>query len=270
MTDGAAALTVTRLAVIGCTGRMGRAILRLASAAPDVRIAAAITAPDDPALGRPLQTLVAADAAPALTIGDTLPPECDVAIEFTAPDAAADWAARCAEAGVALVSGTTGLSAPQLDKMRAAASRVGILWSSNMSLGVAILRRLVREAAKRLADWDAEIVETHHRSKADAPSGTANALLREILEPRNAEGAEIRHGRSGTGLKRMSGEIGVHAVRMGGVVGDHDVRFASAEEVLTLSHRALSRDVFAAGALRAARWLHGRPAGWYTLDDVTQ
>lgn len=246
---------------------MGRAILRLASAAPDVQIAAAIVAPNDAAIGRPLETLVA-EAAQGLPIGDALPRECDVAIDFTAPDAAAEWATRCAEAGVAFVSGTTGLDSSQLDRMRAAAGHIGVLWSPNMSLGVAILRRLVREAAQRLTDWDAEIVETHHRKKADAPSGTATALLREILEAREAADAEVRHGRSGTGLVRATSEIGVHAVRMGGVVGDHDVQFASAEEVLTLSHRALTRDVFAAGALRAARWLHGRPPGWYALDDV--
>ncbi len=262
-------MTPLRIAVLGCCGRMGRAILRVASAEKDLRIVAAVTVATDDALGRDAGAVAAIERLD-VPIGVALDAPCDVAIEFTSTAGTRQWAAHCAERGVPLVSGTTGLSDADSAVLDAAATRIPILWSANMSVGVMVLAEAVRRAAEILgAGWDAEVVETHHRRKADAPSGTAKLLVGEIADGRGRNApSRVIFGRAGACGARPDDEIGVHAVRQGGVVGDHDVRFASEMEVLTFSHRALSRDVFAAGALRAARWIHGRAPGRYTLRDV--
>ncbi len=225
---------------------------------------AAITHAGDEQLG--------ADAARLAGIGDSgvkiassLDTAVDVLVDFSAPDATAELARIAGERRCALVSGTTGLSPAQQSALCDAAEKTPVLWAANMSIGVNVLLGLVREAALALdVEWDIEIVEAHHRNKADAPSGTAKALLDAA---RMASTTGVQHGREGR-APRKPGEIGVHAVRLGGVVGDHDVHFASSGEVLTLSHRALSRDIFAAGALRAAKWIAGRKPGMYTMADV--
>jgi 4-hydroxy-tetrahydrodipicolinate reductase len=170
----------------------------------------------------------------------------EVVVDFSAPGATLALAPIAAAAGSALVSGTTGLGDDARAALDAAASRVPVLWEPNMSLGVHVLTELVSRAASALADWDAEIVETHHRAKVDAPSGTALRLAEAL-------------GRA---------NVGVHALRGGDVVGDHTVHLLGGGERLELTHRATNRDVFAHGALRAARWLVGRPPGRYALRDV--
>jgi 4-hydroxy-tetrahydrodipicolinate reductase len=167
----------------------------------------------------------------------------------------------------ALVSGTTGLSPATFAQLHAHAARAAVVWSPNFSLGVAVLLDLVKRAAAALPEADLEIVEIHHRRKKDAPSGTAVALAAAASAGRGAEIPAV-HGRSGAVGERPANEIGVHAVRGGEVVGDHTVWLLGDGERLSLSHLASSRDTFAAGAVRTARWIASRPPGRYTLPQV--
>ena len=258
-----------RVAIPGCTGRTGRAVVRLAAEDPGVQIAAAIAVPDDPQQGADVGVLVGLDPL-GVAITPTCTCECEAVIEFTIPTGFAAWLAWSVEHRVPFVSGTTGLSDAQKADLAAAAERIPIVWAPNMSIGINLMRSLVRDIAKRLGpDWDVEICETHHRRKIDAPSGTALALLDEVASARNTPPADVtRHGRVGECGPREVGEIGVHALRMGLLVGEHEVHFTSDTESLTVRHRALSRDTFAAGALRAAKWLQGRSVGLYTMGDV--
>lgn len=259
----------TRIAIAGCTGRMGRVIARLAAADPAFEIVGAITIPGDPLVNGDLGT-VAGFAACNVSISATPPERCDVLIDFTSPEGTGHWARWCAEQRIALVSGTTGLTAEQHEALRKASASAAVLWASNMSVGVNLLIALAEQVSARLGDeWDIEIVEGHHNKKADAPSGTAKSLLQAICAARGVKDDEVAsHGRSGVVGARPRGQIGVHAVRMGGVVGDHDVHFASPGEIVTLRHHAETRDIFAAGALRAARWIADRRAGMYSMRDV--
>jgi 4-hydroxy-tetrahydrodipicolinate reductase len=264
----AAGADAIRLAVAGCCGRMGRAVLRLAAEAPDFHIVAALTIPEDPALGADAGVL--GGVAP-LGVAASCDPNADfdVLIDFTAPAGVEQWSAACAARGAALVSGVTALTEPAQAALRRAAERTAVLWAPNMSMGVNLLIRMARELAARVPDWDIEIVEAHHGAKLDAPSGTARALLEAVCQGRKVDPSETAtYGRQGHRCPRKTGEVGVHALRLGGVVGDHDVHFATSAETLTLRHHAASRDVFAAGALHAARWLCGRPPGLYTMADV--
>lgn len=254
----------TRLAIVGCTGRMGRALLRLAAADTGVCVVAAITRAGDEHIGADAGKLVGLKES-GVRVESDFDVSADVLIDFTTPEATLQWAETAAGRRCALVSGTTGLLPAQHAILRDASTTIPVLWAANMSVGVNILLRLVRDAARALdREWDIEIVEAHHRNKADAPSGTAKALFDAA---RLDSEAAVKSGREGQSLRHPS-EIGIHAVRMGGVVGDHDVHFASTGEMLTLSHRALSRDIFAAGAIRAAKWIAGKPPGLYTMNDV--
>ena len=267
---------VTRVIIVGAAGRMGRTLTRLVVDDPSLQLVGAATLPGDALIGQDAGTVAGTRAAGvALSSFEPDPHRdisgmCDVLIDFTTPEGAVAWARWCARAGAAMVCGSTGLAPADLDVLREAARAVPVLWSPNMSVGVNLLLRLVREAARSLdADWDIEIAESHHRLKADAPSGTAKALLDAACEGRGVAASDVAiHGREGLLGVRKRGEIGVHALRLGGVVGEHDVHFATPFEHITLSHRAESRDVFAAGALRAAKWLAGKPAGLYAMRDV--
>ena len=191
--------------------------------------------------------------------------EADLVVDFSVASAL-DWLFDALEAQpCALVSGTTGLSDQQTRRLQGLAQTMPILWASNMSLGVAVLKALVSQAARQLADWDLEIVETHHRHKLDAPSGTALTLAESAAAQR--PGSTIVCGRAGEG-RRHPGQIGVQAMRGGSVVGHHEVHFFGHAEQVTLSHRAESRDQFARGALRAAYWLSSREPGLYRLEQV--
>ncbi len=173
-----------------------------------------------------------------------------------------------ARAGVAIVSGTTGLDAAARAALDAASANVPVLWEANMSVGVHVLADVVRTAVAALGDgYDIEIVETHHGKKVDAPSGTALLLVQSARDARD-DGASLAHGRCGRPGARPATEIGVHAVRGGDVIGDHTVHLLGCGERLELTHRATSRDVFAHGALRAAGWIAGRRPGIYTMRDV--
>lgn len=193
----------------------------------------------------------------------------DVLIDFSAPAALAASLDRAISAGIPILVGTTGLDDFAEQRIAKAAETIAVLRAANTSLGVALLSELVERAARVLGPdgWDIEIVEAHHSKKADAPSGTALHLGDAAKRGRGGDASEER-GRNGTGLKREAGAIGYAAIRGGTVAGDHDVMFLGDGERLILSHRAESRAIFAKGALAAAKFLHGKPAGYYTMRDV--
>jgi 4-hydroxy-tetrahydrodipicolinate reductase len=192
----------------------------------------------------------------------------DVLVDFSAPDALQASLDKALDAGTPILIGTTGLGADADKQIAEAAKSVAVLRAANTSLGVAVLSDLVERAAKALGpDWDIEIVEMHHRMKADAPSGTALALG-EAAAAGRGKPMRAERGRNGTGLKREKGAIGFASVRGGTVAGEHDVIFAGSNERLVLSHRAENRMIFAKGALAAASFLAGKPAGLYSMHDV--
>jgi 4-hydroxy-tetrahydrodipicolinate reductase len=234
--------------VIGHKGRMGQALAAaIAEAGHEMRVG--VDAGGDP---RPLAG------------------QCDVLVDFSAPDALAANLGAAKAAGIPILVGTTGLEEPHFVMLAEAAKAVPVLQSGNFSLGVTLLAHLVHEAAARLGpEWDIEVLEMHHRMKLDAPSGTAKLLGeaaaagRGIVLSDNMESG--RHGMTGA---RREGAIGFATLRGGTVAGEHSVIFAGPEERLTLSHSAENRMIFARGAVKAAAWLRGKPAGRYTMNDV--
>jgi len=240
---------VVHVGVSGARGRMGRAVGQVLDAREDLVVAARFDRGETPDLSL-----------------------CDVVIDFSTPDASVELARHVAErGGPALVIGSTGLSDDQEAEITRAAETVAIVRSGNFSLGVNILVGLVERAAARLdaADWDIEVLESHHRKKVDAPSGTALMLGEAAAEGRHADLADLRiPAREGITGERKPGSIGFAALRAGGIVGDHTVLFASDDEVLTLSHSAIDRSLFAKGAVAAAVWVQARAAGLYDMQDV--
>jgi 4-hydroxy-tetrahydrodipicolinate reductase len=190
-----------------------------------------------------------------------------VLVDFTVPDPSTRYVEACADAGVAAVVGTTGFSDAQLARIADAAESTPVLRAANFARGVAAFRRAIREAVDAVPGYDVELTETHHNRKRDAPSGTALTILDDIDAAREGDDAERVHGREGE-QPREDGEVGVHARRAGDVTGEHELLLAGNHEVLTLTHRAESRGVFAEGALDAAEWLAGRPAGAYDFEDM--
>ncbi len=189
----------------------------------------------------------------------------DVCIDFSGVGALPKLAAYIRRTKTPLLSGTTGLTEPDFALLRELSEIVPVIWAANYSTGIAVLRRMLREYAPILSDWDKEIVEKHHNQKIDAPSGTAKALLQE-LDPEAQ--AVVIHGREGICGKRKDNEIGVFALRGGTVAGEHSVFFFGEDETLTLTHSATSRRIFAAGALRAAEALARKTAGYYHLEEL--
>jgi 4-hydroxy-tetrahydrodipicolinate reductase len=230
------------------------------------------------AKGRMGHALAAASQEQGLTLGAALDVGDDLAAGMTRADVVVDFSSHAAtkallELAVAqrkpVVIGTTGHSAAVKKELRALAARVPCVWAGNFSIGVNLLFALTRRAARLLGpDYDAEVVEMHHRFKQDAPSGTAARLLEIILEERQLTAAALRHGRQGITGERGAGEVGVHSLRGGDVVGDHTVIFAALGERLELTHRAGDRAIFARGALRAAQWVVAQPPGVYDMQDV--
>ena len=194
----------------------------------------------------------------------------DVLVDFSAPDALQASLDRATAANIPILVGTTGLDDLADKRIQEAAKTVAVLRAANTSLGIAVLSDLVERAAKALGpDWDIEILEMHHRMKADAPSGTALALGEAASRGRGSP-LRAERGRDGTGLQRETGAIGFGSLRGGTVAGEHDVIFAGPQERLILSHRAENRMIFARGALAAARFLVGKPAGLYSMRDVIE
>jgi 4-hydroxy-tetrahydrodipicolinate reductase len=237
-----------RVLLVGAKGRMGQAIAAGAEAAGAVIVA-------------------------GLDLGDDLSKEiggCDVVVDFSHPSATEAIHRACLGAGKPLVIGTTGHSSDERSAIEATSKALPVVLSPNFSIGVNALFWLTREAARMLGeDFDLEITETHHRLKKDAPSGTARKLAEILCEVRKLDYAKnVRHGREGLIGERPAAEIGVHSIRAGDVVGDHTVTFGGLGERLELTHKASSRETFATGALRAARWIVGKPAGLYSMQDV--
>lgn len=250
-----------QLVVCGAAGRMGQAVLRLSAEDSNLSVAAALVRPGskpDPAPGR-------VDPGFAYTTAAPEDLRADVLVDFsgsTGFDAALELAlAR----RLALVSGSTGLSESQRAAMQRASAELPVLWAANFSAGIAVLAHLVEQAARLLPDWDCEIIEAHHRHKRDAPSGTALMLGERARQVRGSAQGDAASDRSGL---RRDGSIGYAVVRAGDIVGEHEVRLAGPGERMELIHRASDRDIFARGALRAARWLAGKRAGNYAMSDV--
>jgi 4-hydroxy-tetrahydrodipicolinate reductase len=256
--------TPVTAAIAGASGRMGRQLLIELDAGTDLSVCAAWVGPDSTLRG---------NAVPGTTLSygslGQVAESPQVVIDFSHAQAFDAVLAWCVGHTVPLVSGTTGLSSQQHERVQAAADVIPVLWSANFSLGVAVLSRLVAEAGRALPDWDAEIVESHHAGKRDAPSGTALALGKVLAAARDQtfdDHAVL--SRNDLDRPRQRGEIGFASVRAGDIIGEHNVILAIAGERLELGHRATDRSIFARGAVHAARWLVDRPPGLYRLDDT--
>lgn len=276
-TAGREAQAALRIGIYGALGRMGQMLVRAiaspppaeADALPKVALGAALEGPGSAHLMRDIGMLVGLGPIGIdvrSDLGGALE-SCDVMIDFSTEGATPLLAPAAAAAGVALVIGTTGLTPATLHAIDEAAERVPIVRSANFSPGVTVLLGLVRQAAATLGDYDAEIVELHHNQKRDAPSGTA-LLLSQAVQKGRGHASTVVPGRQGQVGPRDRSELGLFAVRGGDVVGDHTVYLLGPGERIELVHRASSREVFALGALRAARWVVGRAPGQYTMEDV--
>lgn len=258
-----------RIALHGATGKMGLAVARLVATDPGLQLVGAVCSSEDPARGRDVGELAGAGALGVVADADVAAAllGADVVIDFSVAAAAANLFALAARHGVAVVSGTTNLDPAAERALEQATAAVSVLWAPNMSLGIQVLAEVVEHAVKRLGtSFDVEIVELHHRRKVDAPSGTARRLARAAKTAR--PGLVERSAREGHVGARPGDELGVWGVRGGDVVGDHTVYLLGAGERLELTHRACSRDLFARGALAAARFVHGKPPGRYSIADV--
>ena len=253
---------MTSIGILGAAGRMGRAIAQVVAETDAAGLAGGADRPGN-----------WPDLAPGVAVGDdadALARGCDVLVDFSVPAALAGHLAAARTAGTPIVIGTTGLGPNEHRLIDAAAADIPILQAANTSLGVNLLAHLVRETAARLgSDWDIEIVEMHHRHKVDAPSGTALLLGQAAAAGRaiDLDAASIR-SRDGITGARPEGAIGFATLRGGSVAGDHQVIFAAEGERIEIGHRAESRAIFARGAVKAALWLAGRPAGRYAMADV--
>lgn len=248
---------MTRIAVNGAAGRMGRTVIETAANREDCEVVVGIDVDADTVGG---VSVVASGETEAALEEYTV----DVGVDFSVPDASLAFAEACGEAGVALVVGTTGFDENGLAAIRDVGERVPVLKATNFSRGIQALLGAVREAVATLPDADVELVETHHNRKLDAPSGTANTIVETVREQRDLEPTYGREGEA----PRGEAEIGVFARRAGGIHGEHELLLAGEHEAVTLTHRAESRGVFAAGALDAATWLADREPGRYEFADV--
>ncbi|MGH7404773.1 MAG: 4-hydroxy-tetrahydrodipicolinate reductase [Candidatus Methylomirabilales bacterium] len=261
-----------RVIVTGAAGRMGGRVLALAKEAGDFRIVGATERPGHTAIGQDVGE-VAGIGAVGVKVADGLAKiitGADVVIDFTAPEASIDHLREASKAGVAIVVGTTGLTKEHLAEARRLAAHIACVISPNMSVGVNVLFKVLREVARTLGDdYDVEIVEAHHHFKKDAPSGTALRMAQVVAEAlgRDLEQVGI-YGRKGIVGERPQAQIGVHTVRAGDIVGEHTVLFGGMGERIEIGHRAHSRDNFARGALRAARFVAQAPKGIYDMADV--
>jgi 4-hydroxy-tetrahydrodipicolinate reductase len=261
-----------RLIVVGAAGRMGRTLVRLIAETPGVTLAGAVERAGAPELGADSGTLAGLPANGIAITADALPifAKSDGVIDFTTPAATIAYAELAAQARIVHVIGTTGLSADDEAKIKAASRHAVVVKSGNMSVGVNLLAGLVRQAAKALGDdFDIEILEMHHRAKVDAPSGTALMLGAAAAEGRGVDlGPRSVRSRDGHTGARKRGDIGFAALRGGSVVGEHTVIFSGDGEQIEIAHKATDRALFARGALRAALWGRDKKPGLYSMTDV--
>ena len=265
-----AELNPIRIALPGASGRMGRMLTRLVAGDDSLTIVSASAAPDDAIIGQDLglnnhlaeMGVVVGEAAADLFASNP-----QLCIDFTAPEASVRHAELAAAHGVPMVIGTTGLNDEQHEVIRGCAQKIPIVICANTSVGVALLRQLVEQVAAQLvAGWDIEIVETHHKHKIDAPSGTALALGDAAAKGRGVLLGDVASiNREGA---RRDGNIGFAVMRGGTVAGEHSVIFYGDSERVELTHRATDRVIFAQGAVRAGIWVLGQDAGLYAMDDV--
>ena len=253
---------MTRIGLIGAGGRMGRTIAQVILATDNAEVAGGVDRPGTPGEIAP-GVAISADAA-------VLAGQCDVLIDFSSPEALPDNLAAARAAGTPIMIGTTGLGDQHHRLIDVAAQQVAVLQAANTSLGVNLISYLVREAAARLGtDWDIEVLEMHHRHKVDAPSGTALLLGQSAAAGRGIDlAANSERGRDGITGARSEGAIGFAVLRGGSVAGDHQVIFAGEGERVEIGHRAETREIFARGAVKAALWLAGKPAGRYAMADL--
>jgi 4-hydroxy-tetrahydrodipicolinate reductase len=252
-----------RISIFGAAGRMGQAIAELAKENPDFEIAGRLEFDESVCIGQGEPKIIKASNI------DEIMNATDVFIDFTSVKSSLENLVKLVNAKKPVVIGTTGFTAPQKNKISEYAKIIPIVLSPNMSVGVNVMFELVKEAAKKLEGYDIEIIEAHHNKKKDAPSGTA-AKLGEIIAcelDRNLEKAAV-YGRNDLNRPRTKEEIGIVSVRGGDIVGDHTVMFAGEGERIEIIHRAQSRNCFAQGALTAAKWLYGKPAGLYSMQNV--
>lgn len=260
-------MTTLRVALHGAAGRMGRRLVALTVADPDLELVAAIDGAGHPELGNDAG-LLAGVGPVGVALSSILQAEADAMVDFSLPEATDSVLQLCLDSRVPLVSCTTGLSEEQDSKLMAAAEVIPILRSPNMSMAVNLAMKLAETAARALKDQDAdvEILERHHRFKEDSPSGTAlkfGQIIADVMGQTNHV-----HGREGRIGARSHGEIGYHAIRVGDNPGEHTIVFAMLGEMVEMTVRATSRDCYALGALAAAKFLAGKEPGLYSMEDV--
>ncbi len=260
-----------RVVVTGASGRMGRMLVRAVAESESMELVGATERPDSVLVGADAGKLAGVGALDVpLTDDVTGLPEADVLIDFTTPEACLAHARFVAGRGMRMVIGTTGHDAEQMEALRGALAGVPVVMAANYSVGVNLALQLIRRAAEVLGpEYDAEIFEAHHRHKVDAPSGTALAMGRSLAAGRGVKLEDVAtHAREGVTGPRPVGGIGFSVMRAGNIVGEHKAMFVSDEERVEIGHVAHDRMVFARGAVRAARWLMERPAGWYGMEHV--
>ncbi len=261
-----------KVVVTGAAGRMGSRIINVLSGSEGIRLAAAIERKGSPLLGQdaggpagipPTGIMITDNIGEALKAADVL-------IDFTVPESSLEHIRVCAENRRPIVIGTTGFSKEALEQIKKAAGSIPCILSPNMSIGVNLSFKILAEVAKALGDdYDVEIVEAHHRMKKDAPSGTAIKMAQVLAQALNRNLDEVGvYARKGMIGERSKKEIGIQTVRAGDIVGEHTVFFAGKGERIEITHRAHSRDTFAAGAVRAAKWVVGKKPGMYDMQDV--
>lgn len=261
-----------KIAIVGAAGRMGRMLIAQVAAAEGAVLAGGSEAPGHPDLGTDLGLLagIAKQSVQLTSDARALIAAADVVIDFTVPAATAQHAQMAAETGTHMVIGTTGLEVQHQDAIERAADKIAIVQAANFSVGVNVLLGLVEQAARILPEaYDIEVVEMHHRHKVDAPSGTALALGHAAASGRDVELDDVaQRVRDGITGERRSGDIGFATLRGGDVVGDHTVMYAGPGERVEITHKAASREIFAAGAVRAAMWACTQKPGLYAMKDV--
>ncbi|MDX1764857.1 MAG: 4-hydroxy-tetrahydrodipicolinate reductase [bacterium] len=261
-----------RAVVTGAAGRMGQRIIHMLHEEDGIALSGALERTGHPQEGRDAGEIagIGTIGVPLAAILEPLLPDCDVVIDFTHPDVTEKALEAAAAAGCAFVTGTTGLTKKQTAFIEKHGATIPVLHAPNMSIGVNLLLKLLPMVAATLRDaYDVEIIEAHHHFKKDAPSGTANKLAEVIAKALKRDPrTDYTHGRCGMVGERKPREIGIHAVRGGDIIGDHTVMFCGKGERIEVAHRATSRDTFASGAVRAAKWIVGQKPGLYAMGDV--
>ncbi|QBD85629.1 4-hydroxy-tetrahydrodipicolinate reductase [Clostridium tetani] len=245
---------MVRIMLVGCNGKMGRIITHCSKDFNDIEIVAGVDKSSTSNLDFPVFENIHSSSV-----------ECDVVLDFSRPSSLKSLISYCTEKKLPLVLCTTGYSKEELNLIEETSKNIPIFKSANMSIGINVINSILKDISKKLyKDFDIEIIEKHHNQKVDSPSGTA-LLLADTIKDNVPEKLEYIYGRSGHS-KRTKNEIGIHAIRGGSIVGDHDVIFAGIGECIEIKHTAISREVFAIGALKASAFMKGKPSGMYNMD----